>query len=264
MAPPISAIVLSSLSSFRCSHVSHGGQVWGGVRAPLRLDLSAHALRRGERRHGVVIHRRKRRRSDCGDDKIGVADLQLAGALLVLALHDLDLVSKFFIGQGPCGVGIEVARDEAAFVEFEFLQVRAATLGWRLFLGFFLVGFPVWAAIWAALVRLLSCYGGVEHSLLRRRVIFAAPGFCLGEAVIVFVPIVGGQEDVAGIKGEDVFGPAGIRRSLARAQIVSVKRIDVPGVIFQVPIVFPAGGLTALVAENHAENSVGVRRLVPY
>lgn len=47
--------------------------------------------------------------------------------------------------------------------------------------------------------------------LLRRRVIFAAPGLCLGEAVVVFVPFVGGQEGVAGIDGDDVFGPAGIR-----------------------------------------------------
>ena len=45
---------------------------------------------------------------------------------------------------------------------------------------------------------------------------------------------------------------------------MSVKRIGVPGVIFQMPIVFPGGDLIALVAENHAESSVGVCRLVPY
>lgn len=101
------------------------------VRAPLRPDLSAHTLRRGERRHGIEIGRRKRRRSERGDEKVGVASLQLFGALLVLARHDLDLVFEFLVGQGPSGVGLEVARDEVTFVELELFHARTAS-----FVGF--------------------------------------------------------------------------------------------------------------------------------
>jgi hypothetical protein len=202
---PISAIALTSLSSFRYSHVSHGGQVWGGVRAPLRTDLSAHALRRGERRHSVVIDRRKRRRSGRGDEQVGVADLQLAGALLVLALHDLDLVIQFLISQGPGVVGFEVARNEATFVEFEFLQTRAAPIVGP---GSFLAGgFAGGCA--GDCAGSLTCQGSPEYGGWRVRGIKPTPIRRVGVARMVVVPWVVDHKNVAWIFGNDSFGPAG-------------------------------------------------------
>jgi hypothetical protein len=177
--------------------------------ASLRPDLSAHAQRRTESRHGVSVDRRSRRWSDGGDDKVGVAAMWLVGAILVLTRHDLDLVSEFLKGQRPGGVGLEIARDQTALVEFEFLETQATSSGRGVGLGCLRGRLLVWAVGRAVLVSFLPFFGRVDFVLRGVRGVAVAPVHCVRVVFVVVVPFVVGQERVARIFGGDRFRPAG-------------------------------------------------------
>lgn len=127
----------------------------------------------------------------------------------VLARHDLDLVSEFLKSQRPSGVGLEVASDQTALVQFEFLQAQAASSRRGVGLGCLRGRLLVWAAGRAVLVPFLSFFGGGDLVLRGVGVVAVAPVDCVGVVFVLVVPFVVGPEGEAGVFRGDRAGPAG-------------------------------------------------------
>ena len=127
----------------------------------------------------------------------------------VLARHDLDLVSEFLKGQGPSGVGLEVASDQTALVEFEFFRAQTASSGRGIGLGRLRWGLLVRTAGRAVLVPFLSFFGGGDLVLRGFGGVAVAPVDCVGVVFVHVVPFVVGPEGEAGVFGGDRAGPAG-------------------------------------------------------